>query len=106
MAREAERLPMPFDIEARRAQMFPALSPQQLARVLPFGVETTFEDGQIVFEQGARRLPFYVVLEGALAILHPRGELEDIVTIQHEREFTGEVSMLADRRTLVRARAK
>ncbi len=86
--------------------MFPALTPGELARVMPFGAETIFEDGVIVFDQGDVDVPFYVVLEGELEIVHPRGAFEDTITVHHEREFTGEISLIADRRSLVRGRAK
>ena len=101
-----QRLPTPFDVEGRRAQMFPALSPDELARVAAFGVERTYEDRQIVFEQGDREYPFFIVLEGELEILHPRADGEDPITVHRAREFTGDVSMLWGRRALVRARAK
>lgn len=96
----------PIDVEARRGQMFPALTPTQLARVSAAGVETTFEDGQIVFERGDRETPFYVVVEGELEIVHPRLDLEVPITIHGAGQFTGEASTLADRPTLVRARAR
>jgi thioredoxin reductase (NADPH) len=38
--------------------------------------------------------------------VHPRGSEEDIVTVHGPNEFTGEVNLLTDRRSLVRARAK
>ncbi len=101
-----QRITMPKDLEARRAQMFPVLSGGELARVGAFGVETTFEDGEIVFEQGDRDVPFYVVLEGELEIVHPRGKLEEPITVHGAREFAGEVSLLADRPALVRGRAR
>jgi thioredoxin reductase (NADPH) len=97
---------MAFDLESRRAQMFPALSTAQLARVMPYGEERTFDDGAIVFERGETTLPFFVVLDGEMEIVHPREGGEDPITIHQMHEFTGEVNMLADHRTLVRARAK
>jgi len=99
-------LPTVDELAARRAQMFPALTFAQLARVAAAGVEKTFEDGEIVFEQGDSDVPFYVVLEGELEIVHPSGKLEEPITVHKEREFTGEVSVLTDRRSLVRGRAK
>jgi thioredoxin reductase (NADPH) len=99
-------LPTLQDLETRHAQMFPTLTPAQVARIAPFGVERTFEAGEIVFEQGDYQLPFYVILEGELEILHPRGELEERITIHHPGSFTGEVTLLTDRRSLVRARAR
>jgi thioredoxin reductase (NADPH) len=101
-----QRLAMPFDVEARRAQMFPALPAEQLERIRPSGVEKTFEDASIVFERGEADLPFYVVLEGQMEIVHPHRGVEEPITIHGVGEFTGEVAALAGRRTLVRARAK
>jgi thioredoxin reductase (NADPH) len=100
-----QRVPMRVDLEARRAQMFPPLTEAQLSRVAAFGAEVTFDDGAIVFEQGDTNVPFYVVLEGELAIVHPRGKAEEPVTFHGEREFTGEVNLIADRPSLVRGRA-
>jgi len=94
------------DLESRRAQMFPALTAVQVARIAPFGTEVRFADREVLFEQGDEHVPFFVVLEGELEIVHPRGKLEDPVTVHHVHEFTGEVSMLTDRRALVRGRAR
>jgi thioredoxin reductase (NADPH) len=93
-------------LESRRAQMFPAMTEVQVARVAAFAVEQRFPDGAIVFEQGDERLPLYVVLEGELAVVHPDGNVEHPVTVHRAREFTGEASMLAGRRSLVRGRAR
>jgi thioredoxin reductase (NADPH) len=93
-------------LESRRDQMFPAMTPPQLARVATYGTERTFADGEIVWEQGDSHLPFYVVLEGQLEIVHPEGRIEHAITVHHAREFTGEVNVLTDRRSLVRGRAR
>jgi thioredoxin reductase (NADPH) len=89
----------------RRAQVFPKLTDAQVARVAR--VATTIEclEGSLLFEEGDYGRPFFVILEGAIAILHPNGSEEDLITVHGPHEFTGEVSMLADRRVLVRARA-
>src|SRR5262249_42600496 len=96
----------PSDLSTRRAQMFPVLSQEQVARVAAFAVETRFEPGAIVFDQGDELVPFYVVLEGELEVVHPRGDAEDPITVHRAREFTGEVNLLTDRRSLARGRAK
>jgi thioredoxin reductase (NADPH) len=94
------------ELESRRAQMFPKLTDAQIARISGFGVETRFADGAVVFEQGDERVPFFVILEGELVVVHPEGKREGAVTVHQAKEFTGEVSMLARRRSLVRGRAK
>jgi thioredoxin reductase (NADPH) len=96
----------PFDVEARRAQMFPVLTPEQVARVARSGQEVVFEDSAIVFERGDVGRPFFVVLDGELEIVDPRRGAEEMVTVHHAREFTGELSMLSGRPGLVRGRAK
>jgi thioredoxin reductase (NADPH) len=89
----------------RRAQVFPKLTDAQVARVAR--VATTIEclEGSLLFEVGDYGRPFFVILDGAIAILHPNGSEEELITVHGPQEFTGEVSMLADRRVLVRARA-
>jgi thioredoxin reductase (NADPH) len=99
--------PSQRDLESRRAQMFPILTDEQVARIASFGESKTFEAGTILFEQGDRDVPFYVVLEGELEVVHPScRRAEEPITTQKAREFTGEVSLLANRSALVRGRAK
>jgi thioredoxin reductase (NADPH) len=86
--------------------MFPVLTPAQRARVAVFGVEKRFELGALLFDQGEPNVPFYVLVEGEIEVVHPHGKLEELITIHQPGEFTGEVSLLTDRRSLVRARAR
>ena len=93
------------DLSGRRGQMFPRLTDAQLARVARVADEKSFTSGALVWEQGDHDVPFYVVLEGQLEVVHPYGEAEHAVTVHERGEFTGEMSLLLGRRTLVRARA-
>jgi len=86
--------------------MFPALDARLLAHVAEHAREQTFEAGALVWEQGDTSVPFYVVLEGRLEIVHPDGDAERPVSVLQRGEFTGEMALLFGRRTLVRARAK
>ena len=94
------------DVTERRAQMFPQLTPAQLARVKLHGTVRTAKAGEVLIEQGSRDAPMFVVLEGELAILHPDGVGERVVTTHHTSEFTGETNMVTGRRSLVRVRAQ
>jgi thioredoxin reductase (NADPH) len=93
-------------LATRRAQMFPVLTEPQLARAAACGVERTFAPGEIVWEQGDYGVPFYVVLDGELEVVHPNGRAEEPIVTHQRGQFTGEVNMLQDRRSLVRARAR
>jgi thioredoxin reductase (NADPH) len=90
----------------RREQMFPAFSVAQVERIARFGRRQELAPGEILFDEGQRGVPFYVITEGEVEIVHPRDGVEDLVTVHQPREFTGEMSMLAGRRGLVRGRAR
>jgi len=98
--------PRSLDLSTRRADMFPTLGDAQIARIAPLGSERTYDAGTTLFDEGDVDIPFFVVLEGEIEIVHPRGAIEEPVTVHHRGEFTGEVSLLADRRALVRGRAR
>jgi thioredoxin reductase (NADPH) len=89
----------------RRAELFPKLSDAQLARVARFATTVELDEGALLFDEGDYGIPFFVILEGAVAIVHPNGSAEELITVHEPRDFTGEISMVAARRTLTRARA-
>ncbi len=90
---------------ARRAQMFPILSNAQIARIARFGKERQLSAGELLFDEGDHGVAMHVILEGAVEVVHLRGPLEEQITVHGPGEFTGESSLLADRRSLVRGRA-
>ena len=97
----------PVDVMAgRRAEMFPVLSAAQLARVTRCGELRDIAAGELLFDQGQSDVPMLVVLEGELEIVHPASDGERPIAIQGPGEFTGEIHMIAGRRSLVRGRAR
>jgi thioredoxin reductase (NADPH) len=99
-------IPKLEDMAARQPQMFPTLDDAQIARIARFGHERTLAAGELLFDEGEYRLNFYVILDGEVEIVSPRGPTEDLVTVHARGHFTGEVSLLTGRRTLVRGRVK
>jgi thioredoxin reductase (NADPH) len=99
-------VPSPEEMRTRRAQMFPALTAVQVARIRRFAQECEFAVGDVLFDEGEERVPLHVVLEGSVEIVHVHGDREELVTVHGSLEFTGEISLLANRRALVRARAR
>src|SRR5208337_4149419 len=93
-------------VEAREpSKAFPKLAPAQIERVRRFGEVKTVAAGDILFEQGDVNVPFFVLLSCGLEIVQPTESGERRVVVVHEPgEFTGEVNMLSNRRSLVRAR--
>src|SRR5689334_17958123 len=85
--------------------MFPTLTREQIARLELFGVRRSVAAGEVLFEQGAVRRHFFVVLEGGLEVVSPSADGEIRISVLGPGHFTGEMDMLSGRPSLVRARA-
>jgi thioredoxin reductase (NADPH) len=84
--------------------MFPKLTAEQIGRLAPSGRERRLADGEILWEQGASDIPFFVVLEGSVAI--EVGCDAHTVVVHEPGGFTGDVDMLSGRQAAVGARAR
>jgi thioredoxin reductase (NADPH) len=98
-------LPVPLTLAARVDQVFPTLTPAQIARVAAYGQVRRVQPGEVLVEAGDQVVPFFVITEGQVDIVLPYGTTETLVAVHQPGQFTGEVTMLSGRRTLVRARA-
>ena len=89
---------------SRLERIFPKLIPDQIRRVAAQGHIRSVQPGEVLIEQGDRSVPFFVVITGEVEIVRPGGASEALITVHGSGEFTGEVNMLSDRRSLIRAR--
>src|SRR5712692_473313 len=87
-------------------QMFPKLNDAQMARVAAFGEQRQARPGEILFEQGDAHHSVFVVLEGSIELVGISSAGETVVAVLGSGMFTGEVSQLSGRRSLVRCRAR
>jgi thioredoxin reductase (NADPH) len=85
--------------------MFPKLGAAAIARLERFGRRRSAKAGEILFEVGDVANGVFVLLRGRVEIVSPASGGEAIVVVHEPGQFTGEVSMLAGHRTLVRGRA-
>ena len=85
-------------------QTFPALTPEQIARFAAHGRVRRVESGEVLVELGALIPALFVVTAGSIEILQPGENGEIRVRVIKPGEFTGEVSMLSGRRSLVTLR--
>jgi thioredoxin reductase (NADPH) len=99
--------PAPSALDAA-TQIFPTLTPAQIARLRPAGQVRKVEPGEILFKPGDTEVPFFVLLSGAMEIVQPGmdGAAERPITPHAAGEFTGEISMISGQRCLVRRRAE
>jgi thioredoxin reductase (NADPH) len=96
--------PIPSALDAT-TQTFPTLTEAQINRLLPYGKVRKVKIGETLFAPGDTGVPFFVILSGSLEIVQPdlKGE-RLIVTHDSHGNFTGELTMISGRRTLVRGR--
>jgi thioredoxin reductase (NADPH) len=85
-------------------QMFPTLGASQIERLSSYGTRRHAGVGEILFDQGDVGLGSAIVISGHVEIVSPTCAGETLITTHGPGELTGEVSVLAGRRSLVRGR--
>jgi thioredoxin reductase (NADPH) len=88
--------------EARQAQMFPLLAPEEVARMARFGHPRRFRDGERVVQTGRVTPGIYLVLSGAIRVTGRDGHGHDFPVVEHRPgSFSGEVSQLSGKPSFV-----
>lgn len=85
----------------RREQMFPTLTPSQMARIAAAGKKHSVEAGQMLIKQGEVAAGLFVVVSGEINIIQPTPNGEVLVATHAPGSFTGELNMLSGRPALV-----
>src|SRR5262245_22346969 len=85
-------------------RLFPILKADQIERAVAHGHSRAVNAGEILVEPGMPNTRLFIVKSGQLEIIWPDPG-ERVVTALGPGQFTGETSMLAGRRALVRIRA-
>jgi thioredoxin reductase (NADPH) len=91
-------------LEARRAQAFPVLAPDEIARMRRFATPRRYAAGERVYETGKPTPGLLVVLSGTLRVTGRDGHGHDFPVVDHAAgSFSGELGQLSGRRSLVDA---
>jgi thioredoxin reductase (NADPH) len=90
----------------QREKLFPILTTDQIARVAAYGKKRQASAGEVLVEQGDYNLPFVVVLSGALEVVRNTDVGEELIVVYTAGNFLGDVNMLSNRRSLMRARMR
>jgi thioredoxin reductase (NADPH) len=83
---------------------FPKLDDHQLSLLEPLGKRRVLKRGELVFKAGQRNVGLTIILRGELEAFEQRDGVEQILATAHERDFTGDVSMLQGTSVLASAR--
>jgi thioredoxin reductase (NADPH) len=89
----------------RSAQMFPQLTPVQLARLAAHGRKRSIHKGEVLAEPGDRP-PMFVVLSGGIDIFQPTLNGETLIVVHTPGKFSGDVGTLRGIGSVVRMRAR
>jgi thioredoxin reductase (NADPH) len=90
----------------RKAQMFPLLTPAQIARLEAHGIHRRITKDEILAEPGDRNRPMLVVLSGSIEVVQPGIDGEVLVVVHTPGSFSGEMSTLQSIGSLVRSRVR
>jgi thioredoxin reductase (NADPH) len=89
----------------RSQQMFPHLTPVQIARLSAHGSKRAIQKGEVLAEPGDR-LPMYVVLSGSIEIVQPTLTGETLIVVHTAGSFSGDVGTLRGISAVVRMRVR
>jgi len=98
MVEPSDRTPVTDRLPAERfEQMFPLLTPEQIARVAAHARRRRIEPGESLVTPGQRDVHFFAVTAGEVEIVRPPNPMakEMLIAIVRPGMFTGEVSILS-----------
>src|SRR5438477_682006 len=96
---------IPLSVAPRDEQVFPVLTPEQIARVAMKGRRRAVQRGDVLVEEGQAQFPLIVVTDGELEVVRSTCNGEEVVTTHRQGQFSGELNLLAGRRGLATIRA-
>ncbi len=94
-------LDFPLPMSAPAEEVFPTLTPQQIARVAAHGRVRPVRSGEVLISAGDRVDSFFVVTAGSVVLARPSEEGEETVAVLRPGKFTGELILLSGRQALV-----
>ena len=81
-------------LQRRREQMFPKLTPSQMARMETHGRRTDMQAGQVLLEAGTRQTQVFVVVSGSIEVRSHDQANELLIFVLTAGDFSGEMSAL------------
>jgi thioredoxin reductase (NADPH) len=95
----------PVVLLSRAEHVFPTLTAAQMERIAAHGRRRTVVAGEVLYAAGAPNDLFFVAVTGTIEILLREGDGDELLVTHQPGGFTGDVSMLSGRPSLVTARA-
>jgi thioredoxin reductase (NADPH) len=96
---------VPLTVAPQEEQVFPVLTPAQIARLETHGKRRTVQRGEVLIEAGAQHYPLFAVLSGELEAVRNSCTGEQLATTHRQGQFSGELNLVTGRRGLATIRA-
>jgi CRP/FNR family transcriptional regulator, cyclic AMP receptor protein len=81
--------------ELQKSRLFEGLLPEEVEMLAEVTQQKKFGQGEVVFEQGDVGDSLYLLVEGAVDVLHKRPDgVEHLITTLEAPEFFGEMSLI------------
>jgi thioredoxin reductase (NADPH) len=80
----------------------PTLTASQIDQIRTVAGARTVHEGEVLYEPSQAEIPLFVVISGQVSISRP-GEQEKVVAVRGPGQFTGEMSVISGKRSLLRA---
>jgi thioredoxin reductase (NADPH) len=81
----------------------PNLSPEQIDHIRSVAQFRPVQAGEVLYEPSQPDVPLFIVLEGSVSISRT-GEDDKILAVREANQFTGEMSVISGKRSLLKAR--
>src|SRR5215831_8842336 len=92
--------------ESRPQQIYPRLNDHQLAVIEAYGPRRRYPAGAILFEEGQRHIPVFVVLAGAIEVRRRTRSGNELIATEERGMFSGEIGQLSGHAALGTGRAR
>jgi thioredoxin reductase (NADPH) len=100
MSKYTSPTPMPGFLDPDHPTLFPRLTAAQIEELAENAETLSFSPGEIVFEQGQRDTPFFVILSGAIDVIDRNPEGDRYFTQCHPGTFAADISMFTGEPTI------
>ena len=79
--------------------LYPPVSDSKLERLARMGERRTFREGEVLFEQGVRDAPFFIIERGAVDLVDRRPD-QDVWFSRQDRSFLGDIAIFTGEPTI------
>jgi thioredoxin reductase (NADPH) len=87
---------LPFTLASRADQIFPVLTPAQIARIEPLGQRRDTTAGELLSRPGIRSSAFFIVVSGSIEVFRHTDDHGDQIIVQFgPGQFNGEIGILS-----------